>query len=221
LDIVPENQKKTTLQYLHDSVVKNHDYHVDTGILGTRFLFEVLSNNGFDEIAYKVASQKTYPSFGYMIEEGATTLWERWEKLTNGAMNSHNHIMFGTVDSWFYKYIGGINCISPGWEKIKINPRFIGDLKFSTVSVGTIKGEVYCSWEKYETGIKINIRVPVGSTAEVHLPIIGKSTKIEMNGILIYDEKPIPQDDSIVLKNIDNDLIVNTGSGLYEFMLVK
>ena len=88
--------------------VKAHDYHLTTGNLCTKYLLEMLTENGYPEVAYKIATQETYPSWGFMLANGATTLWERWEYETGGAMNSHNHPMMGSVDSWFYKYVLGI-----------------------------------------------------------------------------------------------------------------
>jgi alpha-L-rhamnosidase len=114
LDMPPKEKKDIILQKLLYSVVKRNDSHVDTGIIGTRYLLEVLSEYGHFDVAYKTATQKSYPSWGYMVAEGATTLWERWEKLTGQSMNSHNHIMFGSIDAWFYKYLGGLAPLKPG-----------------------------------------------------------------------------------------------------------
>jgi alpha-L-rhamnosidase len=221
LHMAPEDQKEKVLSYLIDSVVKNHDYHVDTGILGTRYFFEVLSMYGYDEIAYKVASQKTYPGFGYMIGEGATTIWERWEKLTNGAMNSHNHIMFGTVDSWFYRIIAGVRCLAPGWTKIGIQPKFLGDLKFAAARVGTIKGDIECSWQKTETEIKLNVKIPVGSVAEIHLPFTDGLKFVKMYDEIIFDQKF--KKNNLISEIISNEKEIgfSIGSGCYEFVITK
>lgn len=220
LGMVPEDQKEKTINYLIDSVVKNHDYHVDTGILGTRYLFEVLSMLGFEEIAYKTAAQKTYPSFGYMIQEGATTIWERWEKLTGGAMNSHNHIMFGSIDAWFYKRIAGINCLTPGWELIGINPNFVEDLKFCTAVVNTVKGSVECSWERSDKIIKLNIKIPVGSEAEVSFPAT-KDSVVKINNFDVFKRKFIDNRVCGFLSSDENSVKLSVGSGQYEFIITK
>ena len=89
-----------------DELVKNiesQDYHIDTGILGAKYLFNALANNGRIDVAYRMATQTTAPSYGNWIEQGATTLWEDWP----GA-SSLNHIMFGDISAWFYKYLAGI-----------------------------------------------------------------------------------------------------------------
>ncbi len=81
---------------------------------------EVLAENGRIELAYEAITQETYPGYGYMIREGATTLWERWEKLAGSGMNSHNHHMLGSVNAWLYKYVAGIRVLEPGFKRFII-----------------------------------------------------------------------------------------------------
>ncbi|RYZ15414.1 MAG: hypothetical protein EOP49_53110, partial [Sphingobacteriales bacterium] len=103
-----EGEKKArSIQSLVQNVI-DHDYHLTTGNICTKYLLEALTENGRVDVAYKIATQKTYPSWGYMLEKGATTIWERWEYETGGSMNSHNHPMMGSIGSWFYKYLLGI-----------------------------------------------------------------------------------------------------------------
>ena len=111
--------------------VKAHDYHLTTGNLCTKYLLEVLTEHGHIETAYRIATQETYPSWGYMLANGATTLWERWEYATGGSMNSHNHPMLGSVDSWMYKYLAGIipDDQHPGFAGFTIRPYIPEDLE--------------------------------------------------------------------------------------------
>lgn len=213
LNMVPENNRMEVLNTLINDIKVLHDYHLDTGIVGTRYIFDVLSDNGYSELAYKVVTQKTYPSFGYMIEEGATTLWERWEKLTSNGMNSHNHIMFGSVDAWFYKYLVGIRVKDKGWSKILIEPHPVGDLKFVKASLNTIKGEVEVSWNKSEDLFIINVLIPVNSEAEIRIPKLFENLTIKENGKIIY-RKPgdIPETNKYI--------ILNRGSGHYIFEVI-
>ncbi|MCX8171517.1 MAG: family 78 glycoside hydrolase catalytic domain, partial [Candidatus Bathyarchaeota archaeon] len=140
LDIVPPDKRESVVKRLLDDVMTAHDHHVNTGIVGTRYLLDALTKCGYADIAYRIVTQTTYPSWGYMIEEGATTIWERWEYLTGPGMNSHNHIMFGSVDAWFYKALAGINAdpSCPGFEKIVIKPHIVGDLTYVGASLRTI-----------------------------------------------------------------------------------
>ncbi len=105
---VAADQEAVKKHLVYDVEVE-HDKHLSTGIIGTRYLFNALCQAGRDDLAYEFITRASYPGYGYMIREGATTLWERWEFLTGSAMNSHNHIMFGSVDSWLYRCVAGIS----------------------------------------------------------------------------------------------------------------
>ena len=128
LEMVPKNKKGAVLQNLFENIEITYDCHVNTGILGTRYILDTLSKYGRSDLAYRLVTQTTYPGWGYMIKEGATTLWERWEYMAGGGMNSHNHIMFGSVDAWFYRVLAGIN-VDPsvfGFRRIMIKPYIPG-----------------------------------------------------------------------------------------------
>lgn len=218
LEMVPENVKQKTLNYFLESVIKNHDYHVDTGIIGTRFLFDVLSKYGYDEVAYKVINQKSYPGYGYMILEGATTLWERWEKLTNGAMNSHNHIMFGSVDTWFFKNIVGVNCLEPGWSKIGIYPKTINDIKFACGIINTIRGKIECSWQRDNTNFKLNVKIPVNAIGNIKIPFVTTNKIIKFFDTEIEYNNPTKNNYFKILNIYDKEIELNLESGYYEFI---
>lgn len=214
LNMVPQEKKEEVLRTLIHDIMVLHDFHLDTGIVGTRYIFDVLSDNGYDELAYKVITQKTYPSFGYMIEEGATTLWERWEKLTSTGMNSHNHIMFGSVDAWFYRVLAGIKIKEEGWKKIIFEPHPVGDLKFAKASLNTIKGEIEINWEKSENSFVINVSIPVNCEGEVRIPKLFGKFIIKEKEKTIYEK---PKD----LEETEKYVIINVGSGNYSFSMVK
>ena len=130
------------------SVVRQQDYHVDTGILGTRYILDVLTEAGQGEAAYRMATHRSYPGWGYMLAEGATTLWERWEKLTGHAMNSQNHIMLGSIDAWFYRVLAGLSPLAPGWKGVRVRPHLLGDLTAVEARLETVAGAVGASWRK-------------------------------------------------------------------------
>ena len=187
LDMVPPEKKAVVLETLLRSVVKYTDHHVDTGILGTRYLLDVLAENGRADDAYKIATRESYPGWGYMIREGATTLWERWEKLAGPGMNSHNHIMLGSVDAWFYKNIGGIALIEPGWRKVRIAPTPFDGLTSAETSVMTVRGEVRVRWSSEAKRFALEARVPVGVSAEVRLPLLWENAGVLESGRLIWE----------------------------------
>jgi alpha-L-rhamnosidase len=152
--------------------VKKYNYHLTTGNLCTKYLLEALTENGHADVAYKIATQETYPSWGYMLSKGATTLWERWEYETGGSMNSHNHPMMGSVGSWLYKYLLGIipDINYPGFEKFTIRPYIIKDLQFAQGEYKSVKGTIKSAWKKQKGFLEFNITVPANSVATVYIP---------------------------------------------------
>jgi len=152
--------------------VEKHDYHLTTGNLCTKYLLEALTENGHVEEAYRIASQETYPSWGYMLANGATALWERWENLSGDDMNSHDHPMMGSAGSWFIKYLVGIRpeFDRPGFSHFSIKPYIPKDLAFVNGSIKTVKGNVSCNWSKKGSVLTLNVEIPAGSTATIGIP---------------------------------------------------
>ena len=152
--------------------VKAHDYHLTTGNLCTKYLLEVLSEYGHEDAAYRIATQTTYPSWGFMLSKGATTIWERWEYLTGDAMNSHNHPMMGSIGSWFYKYLLGIvpDFEDPGFSTFTIDPRYPDGLDYAKGSLQTVKGKISVDWERKGRSVSLKVTVPGNATAVVYVP---------------------------------------------------
>ncbi len=221
LHMVPDIDRERILRRLLDSVVRDCDYHLDTGILGTRYLLDVLTENGQVETAFRVATQESYPSWGYMIAQGATTLWERWENLTGGGMNSHNHIMLGSIDSWLYRVVAGLTCLSPGWVRFQVKPYPVNGLTFASARLHTVKGEIHAGWERSPNACQIFAQVPVGAEAEVHVPLLWESSVLFENGILIWEKgatKAVVPEISFEGQAGDR-LVFRVGSGFYAFTL--
>lgn len=221
LNIIPPNKHKSVLNSLINSIRDDYDYHFSTGIIGTRYIFDVLTDNGFPDIIYKMVNQKSFPGYGYMIQEGASTLWERWEKLEGGGMNSHNHIMLGSVDTWFYKTLAGINSVEPGWKKLRIKPFLPNDMNYVSASIRTILGLIYSAWEKIENKIKFTFTIPIGSIAEIWLPIKNDNSIIKEGDTIIWkSNKTIEAINQICYLDIKrNHVIFKIGSGYYEFLV--
>jgi alpha-L-rhamnosidase len=223
LDMVPPEKKDKVLESLVQSVVRLQDFHVDTGILGTRYILDVLTENGQAEAAFRMATHKSYPGWGYMLAEDATTLWERWEKLTGHAMNSQNHIMLGSIDAWFYRVIAGLVPLLPGWKAVRVKPHVLGDLSFAEARLGTVSGQVRSAWKKSGDSFSLEVAIPVGATGEVHVPLLWHGARIFESGKLLwragYTVDPIPE---IALSGDDGKRAVfKTGSGEYRFELKK
>ena len=184
---------------------------------------ELLTRDGNADLAYDIACKTDYPSWGYMIENGATTLWELWQKREGPSMNSHNHPMFGSVGSWLYKALAGINLApgTTGFEKILIQPRMVRDLMHASGSTRTVRGEVACSWSRTETGVRVEVTVPGGSEAEVVIPKLGiRNVKVTEGGTPIWlDGKFLAGPAGVAgAEDKDGAIRIRTGAGRYVFV---
>lgn len=206
LDIVPQEQHASAVDKLVKAITDRFDSHVDTGIVGTRYLFEVLRDEGYAELAYRMITQTTYPGWGYMIERGATTIWERWEDLRGLGMNSHNHIMLGSVDAWFYRTLAGIIQTAPNWRTATIAPHDPGDLTHASATVGTLYGELAVSWHRSGDDFTLDLEVPVGIEAEVRIPRGPAGESLLEGGKQL--ERP---------ETVGDRYVVSVGSGSYHF----
>jgi alpha-L-rhamnosidase len=193
-NMVPKELIPKVLESLLRSVIRECDYHLDTGVMGTKYILDVLTENGYGDAAFRIATQKSYPGWGYMVENGATTLWERWEYLAGDGMNSHNHIMFGGVDAWFYKTVAGLRCQESGWRRMKVKPPLFPGLDHAAARLSTVRGEASVSWRRENGRFELNVRVPVGTEAEIHLPVPFEG------GLITEGETVIRERDSAEIK---------------------
>jgi len=220
LNMVPEKKRKHVLETLIEGIKREFDYHFNTGIVGTRYIFDVLTGNGYPDIIYKMVNQTSFPGYGYMVKEGATTLWERWEKLEDVGMNSHNHIMLGSVDPWFFKSLAGMNALEPSWKLIRIKPFIPEDMDYVSASLNTIRGTLHVSWEKLSDMFKLVCKIPFGATAELWFPKNNKGTSLKEGEIVIWEQgKQIKNDLIEFLEENDDFILFKLGSGHYEFRM--
>ena len=226
--LVPDDVMNSVKEYLVNDILINKDKHLDTGILGTRYILQTLDKLGYSELAFDIVNQSTYPGWGYMIKEGATTLWERWEYLSGTAMNSHNHIMFGTVDTWFYDSLLGVTPLE-NFDNVKIQPDITKKLKKVSGSTYTINGLISMSWEwANENSLLIKLCVPPNSTALLNLNLNSfiKDPKIKESENMLYKDKEIHKDltakSGISDFSYTNNLIkISIGSGTYNFKICE
>lgn len=151
--------------------IQNHDHlHLTTGILGTKFVLDELSKAGQIDVAYTLATQTDFPSFGWMMKNGATTLWEHWALSENTF--SHNHPMFGSVRQWMQNWLGGIQCASDarGFDKIRIQPQTPTGLDWVKSSYVSVRGKIVSEWRRLDGRTEFTIQVPANCRAEVRLP---------------------------------------------------
>jgi alpha-L-rhamnosidase len=223
LNMVPENKKDGVLKSLVESVALRQDSHVDTGILGTRYILDVLTDSGQAETAFRMVTHTSYPGWGYMIEEGATTMWERWERLEGPGMNSHNHIMLGSVDAWFYRVLAGIGPLEPGWKTISVRPHVLGDLNNAEAEVGTVRGKVRSSWKKEDGVFSLEISIPVGSEARVAIPLLWGGATVAADGELLWENGRSSGDhpDIILVGTEGQSVVFSVKSGSYHFKVSR
>ena len=212
LGVVSKDRIPRVIANLVDNV-KQNNYHLTTGNLCTKYLLETLTENGYPEVAYKIATQETYPSWGFMLANGATTLWERWENKTGGSMNSHNHPMMGSVGSWLYKYVLGIlpDIDHPGFEKFTIHPYLFKDLDSAKGEFNSVKGMIKSSWKKEKGKVLMSVTVPPNSIATVFLPTKDLKTITE-NNIQVNKSKNIK-----FLRMEGQNVVFEVGSGIYNY----
>jgi len=169
--MVPEDKKVVVFRHIADRIDRDGG-HISTGVIGTQWLMRGLTENGRADLAYKLASNTDYPSWGYMVKQGATTIWELWNGNTaDPAMNSQNHVMLlGDLVTWCFEDLGGIAPAVPGFKKIKMKPVFPVGLNFVKASYETPYGKVASYWKREGGVIRWDIEVPFNSGAEVCLP---------------------------------------------------
>ncbi len=224
LGIAPDPVRGAVWRNLFDNIVYKNDSHLTTGIIGTKYIMELLTSNRTSDLAYDIATKTTYPSWGYMIENGATTLWELWQLREGPSMNSHNHPMFGSVGAWLYKALAGINQAdgSVGFEKIRIEPQMVRDLRHAAGSVKTARGVVSSDWWRDEKCIRLDVTIPVGSDAEIILPKFNLQNVVIKEGEqIIWDGKGFKMGAPGVEKVEETGagFLIKTGSGSYSFAL--
>ncbi len=178
--LVPEKEQVRVLQnFLKEIELKNG--HIDAGVVGTKAVINALMKYDQEQVLFEMASKKTFPGWGYWIEEfGATTLYQNWD-----GSQSRNHIMFGSIGDYFYKGLAGINVDekNPGYRNIIIRPSVNNDVQWVQAGQESPYGTIESSWEKVGNEIRMDIKVPVNSEAIIHVP--GKE-----NGKVMFLEGP-------------------------------
>lgn len=211
--LVPAAEKASAVNVLARDI-KAHNGHLTTGLFGTKYLLHALADAGRADLAYGIVNQRTSPGWGYMLERGATTLWEHWEYSDDNF--SHNHPMFGSVSEWFYKVLGGIQPApdAVGFDEIIIKPQPVGDLTWAKASYHSVRGKVSSHWQKDGTEFKLRITIPVGATATVFVPTKDPARVVE-------SDQPVAAARGVKFLRMEGGAAVFVvGSGNYEFTSV-
>ncbi|NKD28208.1 family 78 glycoside hydrolase catalytic domain [Enterococcus casseliflavus] len=173
--LADEVYRPRILETLVQNLAK-HNNHLVTGFVGTPYLCHTLSENNQHALAGKVFLKEDYPSWLYAVNLGATTIWERWDSMKpdgsfdESGMNSFNHYAYGSIGDWMYQRLAGIRTLAPGYQKIMIKPEFIQGITWVKASYDSIYGEIAVHWTCEKQQITLDVTIPVGTTAEIHLP---------------------------------------------------
>jgi alpha-L-rhamnosidase len=177
-EIIPEKDLIAATDSLLNAVKNGPSGHFSTGIFGTKYILETLSEHHSPETVFNIVNSKTYPGWGFMIDRGATTIWETWKESDNTYSNCHP--MFGTVTEWYYRWLGGIRPDSqnPGFKTFTLAPATPEGLDFVYCNYYSPYGEIVSNWRRNaDNSYRYEMKIPSGSTANVKLPV-GLSQKI-------------------------------------------
>jgi alpha-L-rhamnosidase len=212
--LVPEEDRQGVADALVGKIEKGNN-HLATGLLGGQWLMQTLSDGGHAGVAYQLAAQRTYPSWGYMVTHGATTIWELWNGDTaDPAMNSGNHLMLvGDLITWFYENLAGIrpDPAHPAFKHIIMRPTPVGNLTYVKASYNSSYGKVVSDWKIAGGRFIWNVTVPPNTTATVYVPAKDAATVTEGG-------KPASKEIGIkYLRTEAGAAIYEIGSGSYQF----
>ncbi|WP_411098484.1 family 78 glycoside hydrolase catalytic domain [Streptomyces sp. x-45] len=164
--LVPPGARATVLESLVADIEKRGN-HLNTGALGTSVLLRVLCAHGRPDVAHAVATRRTYPSWGYWHDNGADTMWEMWPLDSR----SRDHYFQGTAAQWLYENVAGLRPGDAGWRTFSVRPDARTGVDWARTSIRTVRGEAAVAWSAVGGRLRLTVRVPVGSRAEVHVPV--------------------------------------------------
>ncbi len=156
--------------------IKERDWHLSTGFLGCAYALPTLTEIGRSDVAYRLLENTDFPSWGYPIQHGATTMWERWDGWTHHkgfqdpGMNSFNHYAFGAVGEWMYRTMAGLCPAAPGYRQVKIAPQVGGHFTFVRAEYHSICGHILSEWRMENGLLRLRVRIPANTKAIVRVP---------------------------------------------------
>ncbi|HWR99719.1 MAG TPA: glycoside hydrolase family 78 protein [Prolixibacteraceae bacterium] len=200
-------------------LIQSNGGKLSTGFLGLRPLLPALSATGHSDEAFKLLLSEEYPSWGFEVANGATTIWERWNSYirdkgfeNNAGMNSFNHYAFGSVNEWLFGNVAGIKVDQAGFRTFIIRPEIPGKgINYAKASYHSINGEIISSWKREGEKIRMQVTVPVNTRATVFIPATGQDQVSEGN-------KPLQNSQAMEIIGFkDGCLHLEVGSGTYHF----
>ena len=218
-DLVDGERAQLAAKHLVADIEKR-DWHLSTGFIGTKDLMLVLAKIGRNDVAYRLIYNDTFPSWGFSIKHGATSIWERWDGWTpeNGfqdpGMNSFAHYSFGAVYQWMAENIGGIRSDGPAYKHIVIAPQPDRQLTSATTAYDSIRGHIATDWQQADGKLILKVTIPANTTATVHLPL----NPAMANPDITESGQPLASVKGVKLLRTEKDeAVLEIESGSYEF----
>ena len=213
--LVPSEYEKGVFQNIVTKTENDFNSHVSVGLIGIQWLMRGLSEHGRADLAFRIATNRDYPGWGYMIENGATTIWELWNGNTaDPAMNSGNHVMLlGDFVTWCYEYLAGIqnDPSDIGFKKIVMRPYTVAGLQYAKSSYQSVHGMIKSEWHHTNGTFSWHITIPCNSTATVYIPT-NDINSITESGKEVASVKGVT-----FIKQDDKYVVFSVASGSYKF----
>jgi len=215
-DLLDGERQKQAAQYLVENIEKR-DWHLSTGFIGTKSLMLTLAGIGRNDVANRLIHNDTFPSWGFSIAHGATSIWERWDGWTpekgfqDPGMNSFAHYSFGAVYQWMVENIGGIQSDGPAYKHILIAPQPDEKLAYADITYDSIRGPIETHWKKVGKHLNLKVTIPANTTATVAMPAADAASVFESG-------RPVAKAPGVKFTRMDNGAAMfDIGSGTYEF----
>jgi alpha-L-rhamnosidase len=209
--LAPDADRQAVADGLAANVIAQGN-HLATGANGSKYILPMLSEAGYGDLAYEVATNPTAPGWGqWFLQCHVTTMWEAWEDSSCNTARSHDHAFMGTVDDWLYANVAGIQSTSPGFRTVQIDPSAVDDLTSASAYETTPLGRVSSSWTRSGTSFALTAQVPVGSQASVCIPAASAQSVTESGN-------PIGSASGVTVVGMQGSCLqVQVGSGTYRF----
>jgi len=184
-NLLPDELRSAAFERLI-SLIETNNWHLATGFVGIPYLLPTLTRHGRADVAYRLVLNETFPSWGFSIKNGATTIWERWNSWTESGpnqsgMNSYSHYAFGSVAQWLYEHVAGIEATAPGFKQFRVRPSIGGGLDFAKAEWKSLYGLIVSEWRLTAGSVELHVRVPPNTSGEVWLPCANPQS-LTLNG---------------------------------------
>lgn len=219
-NLLPENLRLQAAQHLVNDIL-SRDTHLSTGFVGTAYLMPVLSEINQTPLAYRLLLNETFPSWGFSIKHGATTIWERWDGWTpekgfqDPGMNSFAHYSFGAVGRWMFQYVAGIDTDGPGFRRLIMKPHVAEGLDWVEASYGSVCGQIRSAWRKQDRQWTWRVVIPANVSATLLIPA-GTSDEVRVNGEGVSQTERVK-----VIGRHGDRVVVQAPAGQYEFLVLR